>query len=68
MLFVLLTGTIMAQEFTVVTVVESIVPAGIGRSRMIANKSDVDYNELTTDRTDGTDSQQGKVRRRDAKN
>ena len=65
--FAFCTLAISAQEFTVITVVESIVPAGIGRSRMISNKADVNYNDFTTTRTQGTDTNQGKVRRRDAK-
>lgn len=65
--FCLLSIAATAQEFSVITVVESIVPGGLGRSRMISNKADVDYNEFTTTRTSGTDTNQGKVRRRDAK-
>lgn len=56
-----------AQEFKVVTIVESIVPAGIGRSRIIETKEIVDTSILTTERTDGTDSKQGQVSRKDAK-
>ena len=56
-----------AQEFKVITVVESIVPGGLGRSRMIETKSDLDINEFTTERTDGKKSDQGDVKRKDAK-
>ena len=42
-----------AQEYQVITTVESIVPAGIGRSRMIENHSDQNVQALTTTRTDG---------------
>ncbi len=56
-----------AQEYKIVTVVESIVPMGLGRSRMIDSKSEVDLSELTTERTDGTSSDQRRVRRKDAK-
>jgi hypothetical protein len=56
-----------AQEFTVITSVESIIPAGIGRSRIINNKDDVNPDAFTTERTDGKHSDQGKVRRRDIK-
>ena len=42
-----------AQEFKVVTIVESIVPAGMGRSRMIDSKQVVDYKQFTTERTNG---------------
>jgi len=54
-------------EYKVVTVVESIVPGGLGRSRMIENQEDRNVNDLTTDRTDGKKSDQGKVKRKDAK-
>lgn len=54
-------------NYKVVTVVESIVPGGMGRSRIIENKSDVSIENATTERTNGTDSQQGKVKRRDLK-
>lgn len=56
-----------AQEYKIVTVVESIVPMGLGRSRMIETKSEVDIDELTTERTDGTTSGQRRVSRRNAK-
>jgi len=56
-----------AQEFKVVTVIESIVPGGLGRSRMIEMKDSLDINEFTTERTDGKKSNQGDVKRKDAK-
>ena len=56
-----------AQEYKVVTVVESIVPAGLGRSRIIENKSDMNIADFTTERTDGKDSKLGDVKRGDAK-
>ena len=58
---------IAAQEYKIITVVESIVPMGIGRSRIIENGSEIDYNQFTTERTGGKDSKQGKVKRGDAK-
>ena len=54
-------------EFTIVTSIESIVPMGIGRSRLIMNQTDVDHAAFTTERKEGTDSGQGKVKRRDIK-
>jgi hypothetical protein len=54
-------------QYKVVTIVESIVPMGLGRSRMIENKSDVNTQELTTERTDGKKSHQGEVKRKDVK-
>ena len=40
-----------AQEFKVITSVESIVPNGIGRSRIINAQSDRDYREYTSEQT-----------------
>ncbi len=56
-----------AQEYKVVTIVESIVPMGLGRSRIIMEKSPVDYKDFTTERTNGQDSKSGKIKRQDAK-
>ncbi|MTI22363.1 hypothetical protein E1176_15125 [Fulvivirga sp. RKSG066] len=56
-----------APQFKVITVVESIVPGGLGRSRMIENQSEIDIDEFTTERTDGKKSKQGDVKRSDAK-
>lgn len=56
-----------AQEYKVVTIVESIVPMGLGRSRLIETKSDVDINALSTERTDGKTSKQSDVSRSDVK-
>ncbi len=39
-------------EYKVITSVESIVPAGIGRSRLISALEDKDYKEFTSQRTD----------------
>ena len=65
--FILFAFGIFAQEYKVITVVESIVPGGAGRSRMIETKTDIDYKSLTTERTDGKDSKQGDIDRSDAK-
>lgn len=55
-------------EYKVITSVESIVPGGIGRSRIISEQEDeVDYEAYTTERTDGKKSDQGKVKRGDIK-
>ena len=56
-----------AQEYKVVTTVESIVPMGIGRSRMVDHLAPSDYKALTTERTDGKKSSQGDVKRDDVK-
>lgn len=62
------TGAALAQkfEYKVVTSIESIVPMGIGRSMLVENKQDVDISKLSRDREDGK-SQQGNVKRKDAK-
>ena len=41
-----------AQQFKVITSVESIVPSGLGRSRIISATEDRDYNEFTSEQTD----------------
>jgi len=56
-----------AQEYKIVTIVESIVPGGLGRSRMMEAKEINDYKGLTTTRTNGTKSDQGDVKRSEAK-
>lgn len=56
-----------SQEYKIVTIVESIVPMGVGRSRMIETKSEIDVSEITTERTDGKTSRQGNVSRKDLK-
>lgn len=53
------------QEYHVITTVESIVPMGIGRSRMLDHKNQEDYRPLTTARTDGKKSDQGDIKRED---
>lgn len=57
-----------AQQFKVITVVESIVPGGVGRSRIIDSKEAIDYKTLTTSREEGKDGKdQRKIDRDDAK-
>lgn len=53
------------KEFKIVTIVESIVPMGIGRSRIIDNKGEVDVANFTTERTDGKKSNQKEIDRKD---
>lgn len=55
-----------AQEFKIVTIVESIVPMGLGRSRIIETQGKADVNALTTFR-EGNKSSQGSVDRDDIK-
>lgn len=54
-------------EYKIVTTIESIVPMGVGRSRIIEHNQPLNYEEFTTTRIDGKDSKQGKVKRGDAK-
>jgi hypothetical protein len=56
-----------AQQFKVITIVESIVPMGVGRSRLIESTSIIDSDAATTVRTDGKKSDQGDVDRSDLK-
>ncbi len=56
-----------AQEYKVITVVESIVPGGMGRSRMIEFQEDKNADNLTTERTDGMTSNQANIKRGDIK-
>jgi hypothetical protein len=70
--FVLFTLVSMAQEtkkieYKVITIVESIVPGGAGRSRLIENGTEMDISNFTTERTDGKKSKMKKVKRSDAK-
>lgn len=55
LLLVLFFGTIstlFAQDVKIVTVIESVVPNGLGRSRMIVSNEIKDYKEYTTTRTE----------------
>ena len=56
-----------AQEYRIITTIESIVPGGLGRSRIIEHRDQLDYQDFSTERTEGTDSEQGRVKRKDAK-
>ncbi len=55
-----------AQEYKIITTVESIIPAGLGRSRMLSPTEEVNSDEFTTERTNGKKgNQQNKVKRKD---
>lgn len=56
-----------AQEYKIVTVIESIIPMGLGRSRIIEHTQPVNYQDFTTARTGGKDSDQADIKRSDAK-
>lgn len=55
-----------AQEFKVITIVESIVPMGLGRSRIIETQGKADIDALTTSR-EGNKSSQSDVDRDEIK-
>jgi hypothetical protein len=59
--------TFAQTQYKVVTVVESIIPMGLGRSRMIETKTPMDVKAFTTERTKGNDSKQGDIDRGDLK-
>lgn len=60
---------ISAQQYKVITSVESIVPSGLGRSRIISANEDKDYKEYTSTQTkeDNTrnKSKRGNIRVKD---
>jgi len=66
-LMIACTASIASAQYKVITVVESILPGGLGRSRMIEATTELDYNTYTTTRVDGKDSKQGDVDRSDIK-
>ena len=55
------------NEWKIVTVVESIVPMGLGRSRMVENMTDVNTEDFRTSRVDGKTSSQRTVSRKELK-
>lgn len=75
LLLLISTTVIQAQEMTtqtfnewkIVTVVESIVPMGLGRSRIIENLTDVNTEDFRTTRVDGKTSSQRSVSRKELK-
>jgi hypothetical protein len=58
--------SVFAQEYKVVTIIESIVPMGAGRSRIVDAQGTADINSLTTVR-EGNKSKQDQVDRDDIK-
>ncbi|MGE0772954.1 MAG: hypothetical protein AB7K37_14660 [Cyclobacteriaceae bacterium] len=67
LVFVLVSVASFGQEYRIVTTVESIVPGGLGRSRMTYATEQADYKSLTTSRDDGTKSDMGDVKRGEVK-
>ncbi|MBC6998568.1 hypothetical protein [Cytophaga sp. FL35] len=53
-----------AQEYKVITSVESIVPSGMGRSRIIDGQEDKDFEEFTSEQTE-EDNTRNKSKRGD---
>jgi alkyl sulfatase BDS1-like metallo-beta-lactamase superfamily hydrolase len=58
MLVVGIALAISAQEYLVVTTIESVVPMGIGRSRMIMQTDSLNHADFTSVRTDGKASKE----------
>jgi len=58
MICIMATSSSFAQkyEFRIVTTVESIVPSGLGRSRMTSSNETRDYKEFTTTRSEEENS------------
>ncbi|NNG09380.1 MAG: hypothetical protein HKM92_04365 [Arenibacter sp.] len=56
--FIVMAGSLElnAQQFKVITSVESIVPNGLGRSRIISANEDKDYKEFTSVQTEDDNS------------
>ena len=59
--------TLTHAQYQVVTIVESIVAGGIGRSRMVENTSPINYNDFTTTRSEGKDTKQTDIDREEIK-
>ena len=55
------------NEWRIVTVVESIIPMGLGRSRMVENMTNVNTEDFRTSGVDGKTSSQRTVSRKELK-
>ncbi len=69
-IFMLITLLVFPQkkyEYKVITSVESVVPMGMGRSRIIETKQEANASNFTTERTNGKKSSQKDVKRSAAK-
>ena len=65
-IFLFVASEMQAQvEYKVITSVESIVPAGLGRSRLISSEEDRDYKEFSSERSDDDDDSRNKSKRSD---
>jgi hypothetical protein len=66
-LVILMTSLVsFSQEYKVITIVESIVPMGLGRSRIVDAQSTIEASTITTERVDGK-SKQSEVDRSELK-
>jgi len=61
-----LSSITIAQQYKVITIVESIVPGGLGRSRIVENTGEINVEEITTQR-EGEKSKSGDIKRSDIK-
>ncbi|BDD08048.1 hypothetical protein FUAX_04800 [Fulvitalea axinellae] len=66
-LLAMTTASAQGVEYKIITSIESIIPGGLGRSRLIENQDHRNADSFKTKRTDGKTSGQGKIRRKDAK-
>jgi hypothetical protein len=67
-LFCLFTYDISAQvEYKIITAVESIIPAGLGRSRILEANEEVNVQAATGERIKGTDGAVDDVKRKNLK-
>ena len=55
-----------AYDYKIITSIESVVPMGLGRSRIISENEDKNYKDFTSDRTE-ENKKQNKSKRGDAK-
>jgi len=55
-LLIAATFEVKAQEIKIITSVESIVPSGLGRSRIIDGQEDKDFEEFTSEQTEDDNS------------
>lgn len=62
----ILNSDVDAQEYKIITTVESIVPMGVGRSRIIDQKQPMDYKKATSNRSNKGEDEE-KTERSDLK-
>lgn len=58
--------TAQSYEYQIVTSIESVVPMGLGRSRIVSNQEDKNYKDYTSSRT-SENKKQNKSKRGDSK-